>query len=138
MYKRFLKIGGGLLCLVAVTWVAKTLLLQGLPLVKLAPAPELAATVSRSLGTPGSSVALPVFGEDYTLKDVHYFNDKEWAVATVEPVGRTADTVFVIMHKINGIYQVVLGPGNVFSNSYLYSLPAGVSQYLSEQGVMNG
>jgi hypothetical protein len=138
MSRRSLKTIAGLIGLVVITLLTKSVLLQGLPVTSLGSAPPIAGAVSQSLGLSASRAALPVFGKDYTLQDVHYFYNNEWAVATVAPTKPDADTVIVIVQKINGVYQTVLGPGTIFSSSYLYTLPPDVGQYLNKQGVLHG
>lgn len=137
MNRQLLKAVAVLLGMVVITLVLKSIILQGLSLVELGSAPPLAGVVSQSLGRPGSKTELPVAGKDYTLRDTRYFNNGQWAAATIVPTQSNGDTVIVIMQKINGTYQVVLGPANEFSSSYLYTLPPELSQYLSQKGVLH-
>jgi len=138
MDRRFVKTGAILGGLVVIAWMAKALLLQGLSVTTLGTAPPTAAAVSQSLGLSASRTTLPVIDEDYSLQDVRYFQGNEWAVATVAPTKPDADTVLIVMKKIGGTYQPVLGPGVVFSSSYVYTLPPDVSQYLNKRGALNG
>ncbi len=124
--------------LVVVTFGLKSILLQGLSTVTLGSAPPVAGAVSQSLGLSATRSALPVYRQDYTLQDVKYFYNDAWAVATVAPTKPDADTVIVVMQKINGVYQPVLGPGTVFSASYVFTLPPDVAQYMNKQGALHG
>lgn len=127
-----------LLVVVAVTLMVKSILLQGAPVVKLEPAPALAGSISQSLGTSGGKASLQVAGKDYSLRDIRYFSDGQWAAVTVVPTHSKGDTVVVVLEKIKGDYQAVLGPGNLFSSSYSYTLPTEIVQYLSQRGYLHG
>jgi hypothetical protein len=135
-------LAGSLFILVVVvgTLIVKSALLHGQKAVYLpAAANPLAGTVSQSLGNAlgasGSGKSLPVLGEDYNLRNVRYFDNNVWAVASVVPTSQ-ADTTTIVMRKTNGTYQVVLGPGTAFPGSSLQNLPIDVSGYLTSQGVI--
>jgi hypothetical protein len=117
---------------------AKAIILQGHPTVNLATAPQPANAVSVALGPNSGNNYLPVAGRDYTLQDTHYFDHGDWAVTTVKPVSSNADTVYVVLEKINGNYQAVIKPGNLFSSSYFYSLPSELAEYLDQKGALGG
>lgn len=138
MSNQIFKYFAGVLGIIVITLVANNALIQGAPLVKLDTAPPLAGAISQSIGLSGASVTLPKAGEDYTIKSVRYFISGLWAVAVVEPAHGNSDSGVVILKKINGSYEVVLGPANSFSNSYRYTLPPEITLYLNDLGVFNG
>jgi len=125
---------GGLLLFVVVVFVIKNIVLPG-SVVKLKQAPPLAGAVSQSLNTT-SNGSLPQFGKDYSLQDVRYFDNRTWATASVVPLKIHTDTATAVMYMVNGSYQVVLGPGTAFPNSYLSGLPDDVRQYLINKGII--
>lgn len=135
---KYLKQLGLLLGLIIVAITVKSMMLQGIDTVRLAKAPPLTNAVSESLDTNDLADVPPIAGVDYTLKDTHYFYDKEWVVTQVSPLQDNADTVYVVLQKIDGIYQVVVGPATIFSVSYNYSLPANVVNFLNLRGLING
>lgn len=106
--------------------------------VELAPAAPLAGAVARGLG-PNSQTSgnLPVAGKDFQISKVKYFDKGQWAVASYKPVNGNFDPGILVMKKINGVYQTMMGPGAFFSVSYTYELPTDVSQYLTSQGVIH-
>jgi hypothetical protein len=118
--------------------VARTIILGGEPVTSLAQAPALAGAVSVGLGQTDDSGSLQQEGQDYRLKSVRYFEDKEWAVASIKPLNNDADPAVLVLKKINGVYQTVLGPAGQFTNSYLYVMPSDVGQYLVKQGAFGG
>jgi hypothetical protein len=137
MNKDGLKVFYWLAGIIVLTLVIKALLIGGSPIISLEPGPPLSSAVSQGLGTSGANTDLPVAGKDYSLKDVHYFDNKLWVVATVDPIRNDADTAIMVMQKIEGVYQVVMGPATAFSRSYIYTLPGDVSLYLNDKGLLN-
>jgi hypothetical protein len=125
-----------LIALLVIAFTLQSLLLHGQPVVRLAAGPPLAGIVSQSLGISGANNSLPVVNKDYTLQNINYFNDRSWVVVSVVPINNNADKTIVVMHMTGGLYQVVLGPGSAFPDTYLQNLPADVSQYLMNRGVV--
>ena len=87
-----------LVSLVIATVAVRFLLTGGLATISLRPAPPLTGIVSQSLGHLGASKSLPVPGEDFNLKDIHYFDNKSWVVASVTPTKKSISPALVILH----------------------------------------
>jgi hypothetical protein len=133
--KRLLLLLTFMVMLLVLTFVLKAAILRG-PVVRLQKSQPLAGVVSQGLASSGPTNSLPEFGKDYTLQSIRYYDNKAWVTATVVPLSTKTDNALVVIHMINGSYQVVLGPGTAFPNNYLQGLPADVSQYLLNQGVI--
>jgi hypothetical protein len=113
-------------------------LVLGPALIKLPSSPPLTGVISQGLGISGDNTSLPVEGKDYTLKNTLYFDNRQWVVTTVIPAKNNGDVATVVLEKINGVYQIVVGPGTDFSPSYIPPLPQDVTLYLTSKGVLNG
>ena len=125
--------------ILAIAMATRMIILGGKPEVNLSTAPAMAAAVSRGLGQTGSgSPYLQQEGKDYKLRSVSYFYNKEWVVVKVLPVKNNGDVAFLVLKKINGIYQSVLGPASTFNASYFYVMPLDVQKYLVAQGAYSG
>jgi hypothetical protein len=136
MYKRsFFRLGIAVLALTGLL-IARYIVLGGATKrVSLVAAPSLTGVVSQSLAASQKAARLPIANQDYRLQDIRYFDNANWAVANIQPIDNAFDPGFVIFEKLQGAYEVVLGPGSAFDSSYQLNLPKDVSQYLSEQGV---
>jgi hypothetical protein len=121
---------------IVITLIVRVVALGGASVVNLAAAPPLSGNVSIGIG-PRNNKQLQVAGRDFQLENIQYFDSNQWVTATVKPVNEDSDTGVVVLKKINGIYQVVMGPGNEFSSSYTFVLPTDISQYLSRQGLLH-
>jgi hypothetical protein len=119
-----------LLGLVGASLVVKTILLNGVTVVRLAPASSLAGVISQSLSPVESSNNLPQEGEDYTLSGTRYFYDKDWVVSVIQ--AKAGDKTVLVLQSKDGIYYPVLGPGSAFPQSSLQNLPQGVKQYVTD------
>jgi hypothetical protein len=135
MNRKQLQLPISLVTLLIVALAVKSILLHGQPVIRLQHGPALVGIVSQSLGISGPNQALPVAGKDYELQNINYFDNKAWVVASIVSLNG-ANNQIIVMHMISGMYQTVLGPGSAFPDSYLQSLPPGVSQYLLNRGVM--
>ena len=129
-----------LLAFIVVVVIATGAVQSGLtgnaPLVSLGKAQPLDGTISQSLDTTGGNTTMPVAGKDYSLDHIKYFDNNEWVVASIKPLSNSISAGTVVLQKKNEIYQVVLGPGTAFNNSYLFSLPSDVGSYLNNKGVI--
>lgn len=133
--KSLLKTLGVLAGLVLFSMLARLIITGGYPTVKLSPASVLDGPISVGIGQT-SAGALPAAGKDYQIKNVRYFNDKEWVVVKILPLKTKADPAVLVLKKVDGVYQTVLGPAGQFSSSYLYVMPRDVGYYLSQQGLL--
>lgn len=115
--------------------LARTIITGGASTINLSPASALAGPVSIGMGQT-SSGTLPEAGKDYQIKTAKYFDDKQWVVVNILPLKTKADPAVMVLKKIDGVYQTVLGPAGQFTNSYSYVMPPDVSSYLSQQGVL--
>ena len=136
MYRRTVGTLGMIILVVLLLLTARYLILGGASKeVRLDAAPALSGVVSQSLAASQHASDLPLAGRDFTLQNIRHFDSQQWVVAKVQPVGNTFDPSLVVLEKINGSYEVVLGPGSAFESSYLLSLPEDVAHYLELQGV---
>lgn len=109
-------------------FVARYLILDRAAVVSL-PSDPLFTSISQSLRN-GSY--LPIEGKDYKLNHVQYFDNNQWAVATIVPIGTASDSATIVLQKQNGSYEVVLGPANSFVGDDLNGLPADVRKSLGQ------
>jgi hypothetical protein len=103
--------------------------------IHLSPAPALGGVVSQAF-TSGGSNTIPVFGRDYSLENVHNFENKQWVVATIQ--GTTTNVVtdgIIVLHQKNGVYTTALGPGSALAKPDVDSLPTAVGSYIDQLGV---
>lgn len=124
-----------LVATIVVSLVFKSVILNGHRLVRLGSAPPLTGSLATSLITSGGKTVLPTEGKDYKITKSRYFYNNGWAVVSVAQASGENETTMVL-HKIDGVYQVVIGPGTTFSKSYMLSLPADVGNYLNDQGYL--
>ena len=136
MNQRIIKLVLALFGIIIVTYVARSLILGGATVATLQPGPALSGTVAQSLSTSGNNASMPRAGKDFNLKIVRYFDSNSWVVVSAASPNKTNETNTVILQRIDGMYQAVLGPGTAFPNGYLQSLPSDVAQYLSAEGVI--
>lgn len=134
--QRIARILIGLALVVAATMVVHRLILGG-TLVKLKAGTTMSGVVSQSLvGSNNDSDALPAVGKDYTIDSIRYFDDSNWAVASITQTGGSQNSALLILQREKGMYQPMLGPGTAFSSSYLQSLPSDLGKYLNSKGVV--
>ncbi len=113
--------------------------LGGVAPTNLPPAEDaLAGTVAQGLVSSQDPSYVPVYGEDFRLNDTTYFENKTWVVTTIVPVKSQTDLNTVVLKKINGQYEIVLGPGTVFPVLAARSLPLSVSRHLAEKVMFHG
>lgn len=134
--RQYIKLTIVLVAAVIIAFIARSVIV-GHPVISLEPAPALTGSVAQSFSI-GDSKTLPVYGTDFTLKNAHYFENKQWVVVMVNSVKHDFDPGVLVMKKVNGAYQAVLGPGSQFSDSYRVTLPNSVSRYLGESGYLHG
>lgn len=132
------KKAGFLVGLVAFCFLVRWIITGGYPTVKLpSTSSTLAGPVSIGIGQAGSG-ALQEAGKDYKIESAKYFDNNEWVVVNILPLKNNADPAVMVLKKVNGFYQTVLGPAGQFSGSYFYVLPLDVYQYMVKQRVFNG
>lgn len=137
--KSSLKRLGFLVCLVIVSLLARWIITGGYPAVGLSStSSSLAGPVSLGIGQSTGSKNLPEAGKDYKIESAKYFDNEEWVVVNILPLKTKADPAFMVLKKVDGVYETVLGPTGQFDGSYFYVLPLDVYQYLVKQGVING
>jgi hypothetical protein len=136
--KSLLKTMVFLVGIIIVAFVVKSIVLGGKPVIGLSSAPALAGPISRSLGPFSQNSPILQPDKDYRIRSARYFDNKKWVVVNIVPVDNKINPAISVLKKINGVYQTILGPAGSFSYSYVYVLPPDVSQYLSQQGVLNG
>jgi hypothetical protein len=122
--------------LIVISTIFKNVILGGTPQTKLSTAPPLAGTISQSIITPQSNGILPVIGKNFNITSTHYFDNQQWVVVSVSTIPDNNGAVLVLQ-KLNGSYQVVLGPGTLFSSSDVQSMPASVIDYLTNRGLVS-
>jgi len=123
--------------LILIMFGIKTAILGTNTVIKLQPAAELAGAISQSQASSGTNAKVATEGVDYKVQQLHYLNDKAWAVVKVGPIsGNTDQGTLILERKGNGTYVVVLGPGTAFSKGEVEKLPSAVLQYIKQQGVL--
>lgn len=95
----------------------------------------IAGAVSRSINSSQTSNNPPLEGKNFKLQSTNYFDDKQWAVSSVTTIPDN-DTAIVVLQEVNGSYQVVVGPGTIFSSQQLQAMPSDVVNYLTSLGVV--
>lgn len=135
--KSVLRTTGFLTALVIISLLARMIITGGNPTVNLAKASALAGPVSIGIAQRGDG-PLPEAGKDYQIKSAQYFDNNNWVVVKILPLKNKADPAILVLKKIDGIYQAVLGPAGEFNSSYFYVLPPDVGQYLTKQGAYSG
>lgn len=125
--------------LLGVAFGVKALVLQGATqVVSLGSAPALSGEISQSLIKAGADNSVPKLNKDFSISQANYFENHEWAVATIKSTSKESNGAFVVLQRMNGVYKIILGPGTAFPNVYLKSLPSDVGTYLYNQGAIYG
>lgn len=112
-----------------------SLILGRVPVIKLSPSP-LTNTISQSLGANASGT-VPAVNKNFSIHSITYFLNNTWAVVYVTPINNDANNAIVVVHKNNGRYTTVLGPGTEFPADSLPQLPTQVLFYLNSQGMVS-
>lgn len=104
---------------------------------KLSLAPALTGQISQALAASTSTgkFTMPAYNHDYTLVDTKYFDDNDWVVTTINPIGNSMDRSVVVLEKQAGVYSVVLGPGSAFPRTTSLSMPGNLADYLNQKGM---
>jgi len=110
-------------------------IILGAKLVKLPSAPPLTGQVSQAF-TSGDTATLPRQGKDYQLQNTLYFDNRQWVVTTAKALNTTTNDSMLILHRQDGIYKVVMGPGSAFPSTQISVLPADVANYLTNLGAV--
>jgi hypothetical protein len=90
-----------------------------------------------AIGLINNTGEYPVEGKDYIVRSAKPLDGGDWAVLNIS-LNQSNSTATVILHKVDGAYLPVLGPGTLFSGSVLTSLPTDVGQYLTGKGLVDG
>ncbi len=117
-------------------YVLKISVLGGANAVQLRPAVGFSGVISQSLASSNSKTALPSYGMDYTLTNTAYFDNNAWVITSIVPQDTTSNQSIAILHKNQGIFRVILGPGTAFASTELGGLPNDVVDYLHKLGVV--
>jgi hypothetical protein len=120
-----------LLILFGFSLMIKNILLDNTEVISLKTAPPLTGVVSQSLLT-NATVQPLIAGKDYTWSAV-YFDNNTWAVGRLGPINKLSSDInpgIVVFEKIDGTFQVVLGPTSAMPNSQLLSMPTDVANYV--------
>ena len=133
--KRSIRIGLLLLVPLVALWVARLLITGGVNPITLQSADPVAGRISQAL-TSTSQVSLPVAGKDYRIQNTNYFDTKTWAVVVIKGINNTITDGLFVLTKVNGTYNVVLGPGTSFPRSATLAMPTDVQQYLYNGGYL--
>lgn len=112
--------------------------LGGVSPTNLPPATALAGTVAQGLVSSQDPSYVPVYDVDFRLNDTVYFENKAWVVSTIVPLKGQSDLTTVVLKKVDGQYEIVLGPGTVFPVLAARSLPLSVSRHLAEKMMFHG
>jgi len=132
MKKNILIFGLALIILLGIGIAGRWLILGGASVVSLNKNP-LSTPVEHTLNSSSPTGLWFIESKDYTLANVRYFQDKQWVVVLVKPIGETIDSSHIVLKKDNEMYRSVLGPGTSFSQTEFDSLPNEVSKYLTSE-----
>ena len=98
--------------------------------VTLGSAPDMAGAVAQSMYSGGGETQLPIPGKDFNLKNIRYFDDRKWVVASVVPVDNKFDPGTTILKFESNLYRVVVAPTTNIPSSYAADLPKDLVSYL--------
>ena len=124
----------GLLVFLLFIYGARYFILDRARLVTLSADPLYSALAGSLQSGPYGSY-LPVEGKDYTVGSVKYFDNGQWAVVSVVPVGTSSDPSSVVLQKQGKTYRTVIGPSNSFLGTNMAGLPADLVKYLNGSGL---
>jgi hypothetical protein len=125
-----------LFIILIIALIARNIVVERKPIVTLGNAPALSGVIAQNIDTTGGNSILPIAGKDFGLKNIHYFDNNNWAVANITQTNNKVSPGLVVLQKKDQLYQVVIGPGTAFDNSILVTLPKDVGQYMSQHGVL--
>lgn len=123
-----------LLCIAML--IARTVVLGNARVVHLATADAFTGLTAQYLAPDKGKLQQP--GKNFNIKGVQYFDNRQWAVLSVEILSEQNNTETMVVHKVNSSYDVVLGPGTSFPGALLKGLPADVAAYLNTKGAIYG
>lgn len=124
-----------LICVVlgVLSLVAPLIVYGGARPATLAAGATLGGEVSQAIGVQDNGKLL-VAGKDYSLGTPQYFQGKDWVVISL--ARPNVGGAYVILHRQDGLYTSVLGPGTAFAQNYTRALPSDLVQYLGSKGLL--
>ncbi len=120
----------------AATFVGRYFILSGAQPLTLPGSPYYAG-VETALYAAGGKLYRPIDGKDYKISSTDYFDNNQWILVHISPLGGFSDSGVIILQKKGSSYQPVLGPSSEsFSKSKLESdnLPSDLINYLAGGG----
>jgi len=92
----------------------------------------ISSAIEQSFKSSGQGSYAPIEGKDYRIAGVRYFDNNQWVVVAIAPLGTSADSAKTVLQQVGSGYKKVLGPTNFFQDSDLAPLPGDVSIFLKE------
>jgi len=86
--------------------------------------------ISNTIKKTQDSSYLPLYGIDFSIGHITHFSNG-WLVVPFKFI-KTGDTSLVVLHNVNAVDYLILGPGTSFSSSELNILPSSVANYLGK------
>jgi hypothetical protein len=115
--------------------IGRSILLGGASVETLGPAPGISGEISQSL-VSSSQNGLPMAGKDFVIKSTTYFDTNTWVVVIVGTVADPTNESTIVMQKVSGVYQIVIGPGTAFTTQQVANFPADVISFISSHGTL--
>jgi len=97
---------------------------------------ELSGPIALTLAGAAENTNTPSGADDFKLANTRFFDNHNWAVTTIVPTKINTDKATAVLHKQDGIFRLVLGPGTAFDGTELDGLPNDVAKYLNLQGLV--
>ena len=131
--KQLFRLTGVALVLAILVFVVPSLIYGGAPAVRLSPGPSFGGEISQAIGVQDNGKLLTA-NKGFTITDTRYFQNRAWVFVTIDRAN--VGGAFVVLHRVSGVYTVVLGPGTAFASNYLTDLPADLTQYMNSKGIL--
>lgn len=120
------------------SFIVHTLILGGHSTVKLEHAGTISGLVAQDTSSINSQNKLQTPGKDFSLNNIKFFDNDNWAVANYIISETKESSSTIVLKKIQGTLQIILGPGTAFSSDSLQSMPPDVAEYLKNNGAVYG
>ena len=116
-----------IIVIVVIVLIAKSIILGHMRVISLQ-----SSTISGAIASSiqSSSSYYPIENKDYAVGHIQYFDNKQWAVVSILPVGTSSDSATLVLKMSSGGYKTAFGPANSFQGANLSALPAEVAKYV--------
>lgn len=128
--KRLIIIGLGIvLIFIGATSIIRHAILGGAT-VKTPATTSVTQQITQSVTSTPATSPTPVFSSDVVVKNIKYFDNKTWLVATIDQKSVPGNIAYIIMQKTGEAYTTVSGPGTDFAGILPKDTPNDVAQYI--------